>query len=806
MISDLRQALRSLAKTPGPTAVIVLTLAIGIGGCTSLFSVVSAVLLRPLPFPQPDRLTLIWETNPAQGVKRDGPSGPDFYDWREQGRLHQDLAALELGTGTVTGLGEPRQIPASRVTTNLFTVLDVHPALGRLFTPGDGRGGRQPEVVITDAFWERALGRDPHIIGRTVMIDLIPYKVIGVLEPGFWLPFQSDIFAPWPNDELRYHRGRLAHDLGVIGRLRPGVTPVQAEGELNTIAARLRAAHPELAGWGVTVVPLQAVVVEYIRPALLLLFGAVVFVLLIACANVANLLLARAVDRRREVAVRAALGASHHHLFRLFLTESLVLSLGAGLLGLLFAAWGVSLLSAIVPATIPLPDAGADVALRSFGLDAGVLVFGLVASLLTGLLFGVAPAVHALKVDLIENLKQASRSVVGGGRRLREGLLVAEVALALVLLVGSGLMLRSFSRLLHSDLGLRADHLLTLEMELPTDTRYKSAPEQRAFFDQVLERVSALPGVKRAAVTSVLPLHHQDQRAGFRLENDRSLPADEQLQTDLRQVSPGYFQTMGIALKQGRLLDDRDGLAPGAPLAGLVDEAFVRRFLGKENPLGRRLLLGRNPVEIVGVVGDVKEAGADHAASPTLYLSFLERPAARMNLVLRTATDPLTLVDSAKAAIWSIDREQPIYRIASMEEVVAEATSAPRLTLSLLGAFAGLALGLAVVGIYGVTAYSVSQRTAEFGLRLALGAQPADVVRHILRRGLVLAAAGTLLGAGLALALARLLSGFLFGVSPFDPATFLTVALVLIAIALLACWLPARRATRVDPLVALRAE
>jgi putative ABC transport system permease protein len=806
VLSDLRYALRSFAKSPGFTAVALLTLALGIGANTALFSVVNAILLRPLPFPEPDQLTLVWETNPQQGIKREGPSGPNFYDWREQSHLFHDMAAIELGTGTVTGLGEPRQIPAMRVTTNLFSVLGARPALGRLFAPADGRGGRQPLLVVTHSFWQNALGGDPHVIGRTVMADQIPYQVIGVLSPDFWLPFQSDLFVPWPDHELRYERGRLAHDLGVIGRLPPGVSASQAEGELNAIAARLRTAHPELAGWDVTVVPLPSVAVEYIRPALILLFCAVIFVLLIACANVANLLLARAIDRRREVAMRAALGAPRGRLLRLFLTESLVLSLAAGALGALLATWGVSLLSTIIPSTIPIPNASADVALRSFAVDARVLAFSILVSIFTGVLFGLAPALHALRTDLIENLKLAARSAAGHGRRLREALLVAEFALALVLLVGGGLMLKSFAHLRHADLGIRTDHLLTLEMELPTDTRYRKPSEQADFFARVLERVAALPRVRSAAVTSVLPLHSQDERAQFLIENGPALPGDERLQSDWRRVSPGYFATMGIPLKRGRLLDQRDGAIANAPLTGLIDEAFARRFFGAQDPVGQHLLLGRTPLEIVGIVGDVKHVGADRDAGPTLYVSFRRIPAMRMNLVVLSDADPAGLLASVKAAIWSIDRDQPIYRVESMDQVVAAATSAPRLTLTLLGAFAALAIGLAAVGIYSVTAYSVSQRTTEFGIRMALGAQAGDVLGHVLRRGFMLAATGSLIGVAIALALARILSGFLYGISPFDPATFVVVSLLLVLVALLACYFPARRATHVNPIEALRAE
>jgi len=803
---DIRHAVRALGKNPVFTAIALLTLALGIGANTALFSVINSVLLRPLPFPDANRLTVIWETNVQQGIKRDGPAGPNFYDWREQTQLFQDLAGFDLGSGTVTGLGEPRQIPALRVTANFFSVLNVRPALGRLFAPEDGRGGRQPLVIISSDFWQRALGGDPHIIGKTIQIDLISYQVIGVLERGFWLPFPSDLFAPWPDDELRFQRGRLAHDLGVIGRLKPVVSVTQAESELNAIHARIRRAHPELEGWGVTVVPLQSVITEYIRPTLVVLFWAVTVVLLIACANVANLLLARALARGREVAVRAALGATRGRLMQQFLIESLVLSLAAGILGTLLAFWGVAALSAVVPNTIPIPDAAAEVAVRSFEIDARVLAFSLGISLFTGLLFGLAPALHALKTDVSGGLKKGTRTVAGGGRLMQEALLVTEIALALVLLSGAGLMLRSFSRLQHADPGFRADHLLTLEMELPTDSHYKTGPEQSAFFAQVLERVRSLPDVASVAVTSVLPLHNQDQRARFLIENGPALPPNELFQSDLRRVSPDYFKTMGIVHKSGRLLERYDSVEVGAPLVCLVDEAFVRRYFAGGNALGRRLRLGRASLEIVGVVGDVKHAGADREAQPTLYMCFLQSPAARMNLVVRTAASPAGLVAGVKHAIWSVDRDLPVYRVESMEDVVVGATSAPRLTLSLLGLFAIVALGLAAFGLYGIMAYSVSQRTMELGIRMALGAGRGDVLRQVLRDGMRVVGLGLVVGLAVALGLGQVGQSLLYDTSPRDPATLTGIAILLLGVSFLACLLPAYRATKVDPVVALRTE
>ena len=548
--TDVRYAVRTLRKNLGFTLTTLSVLALGIGANAAIFSVVDAVLLQRLPYPHPEQITAIWETNPQQGVRREGVSGSNFFDWRQRSKLFTDMAAIEIGSGTVTGFGDPKQVPGLRVTSNLFSLLDVRPASGRLFVPEDGQGGRRMIVILWYTFWQRELGADPNILGKTVWIDLIPYSVVGVLERNFWLPFPADLYVPWPDDELR-SRGRLAHDLGVYGRLKPGVTAEQASAELNSIQAGLRVEHPEMAGWSVAIVPLQSVIVEYIRPALIALFCAVGLVLLIACTNVANLLLARAITRRREVAVRASLGATPAQLITQFLTESIVLSVAAGALGLLLAMGGVKVLSAVIPATIPIPDAAAEVNVRQFGIDGRVLVFSLGVSLITGILFGLAPALYALRIDLVESLKQGGRVTAGVGRRMRDALLVLEIAFALVLLVCAGLMLKSFTRLQQADLGFRADRVLTMQIELPTDTRYKKGLEQSAFFSQVLTSAEAIPGVKSAALTAVLPLHPEDQRVRFLVEGGPVLPANERFQADLRRVSPAFFSTMGLFTRAG---------------------------------------------------------------------------------------------------------------------------------------------------------------------------------------------------------------------------------------------------------------
>lgn len=803
VLLDLRYAFRMLAKSPGFSIVAVLVLALGIGANTAIFSVINSLLLRPLPFHDSDRLALIWETNAKQGISREGPSGSNFLDWKAQSHSFKDMAALEIGTGTVTGFGEPEQVPALRVSTNLLTMLGARPALGRVFTPEDGKGGRQNIAVLSYGFWKSHYGANPGVIGKTVMLDLLPYTVIGVTAAGFWEPVPSDVFVPWPDQELK-GKARLAHDLGVIGLLQPGVTADQAQAELNTIADGIRRSSPELAGWGVTVVPMQKALVQSIKPALLVLFGAVAFVLLIACTNVANLLLARAAGRRREVAVRVALGAGHLRLARQFLAESLVLGLLGGGLGLLFALWGVAVIGAALPGNIPLADADASVLLARTSVDGRVLLFSMAVSVLTGILFGLAPALHALKTDVHEGLKQGARGSDGDTHAIRRALLIAEVAGALVLMVGASLMLKSFSRLESADIGFRADHLLTMEMELPTDSRYQKPPEQSAFFQQVLEKISVLPGVHSAAVTAILPLTQQDQRARFLIENGPPLPQGQRLAADYRRVSPSFFQTLGVPLLRGRLLEEHDG--PDAPSVAVIDETMARRWWPNENPVGRRLVTGMGPIEIVGVVGAVKHAGLEKDARPTVYVSYRQHAADRMSLVIRTVQDPNSLAKGAKHAIWSVDHDQAIYRVESMDEVVSAAGATPRVTVVLLASFAVTALLLATLGIYGVMAYLVSQRTREIGIRVALGAGGADVLRLVVGQGLSMTAVGVAVGLAAAAVLTRFLSALLYEVSAIDPAIFAAMAVLVSLVAMAASYLPARRAATVDPVVVLREE
>jgi len=807
IIQDLRYGARMLLKNPGFTLIAVLTLSLGIGANTAIFSFVNAILLRPLPYRSADRLVLVWENNLQRGWNRAGPSAPTFLDWQEQSQAFEDLALLEPGSGTFTGLGEPLQIAALRVTTNFLPLLGAQLTRGRLFSTEEGGGGRHNVVIITHGLWARSYGSDANAIGSKMQLDGLPYTIIGVLAPDFSFPLASDLFVPWDLGELR-QRNRGDHDFGVIGRLKPGVTVEQAGTELNTISQRLAESHPEMAQWGATVVPLQRALVEYIRPALLVLLGAVGFVLLIACSNVATLLVARGAARRSEVAIRSALGASRWRLARQFMAESLLLGVVGGVLGLLNAVWGADLLKALVPQQIPIPDASAEAFLPSVNLDARVLGFSLLLSLATSFIFGLAPALAAAKTDPNEALKEGGRGISGGLRqqRLRSLLVVSEIALALVLLLGAGLMIRTFWQLQQVNPGFQADHLLTAEIELPTDTKYKERQEQAAIFERFLDRVRAVPGVRAGALAQIVPLTQHEDGTGFLIDGRAPSSQSENMAAEFRAVSADYFHTLAIPVLQGREFTEYDRAE--TPRVVVIDSSLARLYWPNEDPLGRHLRFRRQGAlyEIVGVVGAVKHGGLDKQAKPTIYAPFLQVPRMRMSLLLRTTLAPASLANDVKAAVWAVDKDQPIYNLKTMDEIIAETKSTPRLTLVLLALFSGLALLLAAVGLYGVMSYLVAQRTHEIGIRLALGAQAGDVLKLIVGQGMALALLGVGLGLGAALALTRLMARLLYGVSATDPLTFAAVALLLSLIALLACYVPARRATRIDPLVALRHE
>jgi putative ABC transport system permease protein len=803
-LRDLRYSLRTLRKMPGFTIVALLVLALGIGANTAIFSVVNSVVLRPLPYPDADRLALIWETDLKDGIKREGPSGPNFLDWKEQSQSFEEMALLEIGTGTLTGDGEPEQVTGLRVTTNFLSMLGARTVLGRGFTAAEGEGkARYPVAVLTNGFWKRRFASDPHVIGRTFYMNSEPYTVIGVLTADFWQSLPTDLYVPWPVAQLRA-KSRADHDFGVIARLKPSVTFAQAQAELSTVARRIDAQTPRLAGWDVTVVSMKQALFEYIRPALLLLLGAVGLLLLLACVNVASLLLARVTGRRKELGIRAALGARRGRLIAQILSESLLLSLMGGALGILFAVWGVDLLSAALPSTLPMVDAGAEIVRPAISVDARALVFALLISIGAALIFGLIPALRAAGADLNDTLKAGGRTSSSSIGTRVWGLFVAgEIALASMLLIGAGLAMKSFVNLQHVNPGIRPDHVLTFRMRLPTDTLYKNDREQAEFYRRVLDKVEPLPGIQSAGLSDVLPLGQQNDREYFTIEN-RPLPAGQELVADFRRISPRYLNTMGIALLKGRLLSDRD--IREAPPVILIDETLAHQYFANEDPLGRRMRLWGEFREVVGVVSQVHHYGLEKQPEPTIYAPYQQMTDKAMALAVRTTSDTQAVVKAVKQAVWSVDRGQPVFQIRSMDEYMSLAGTAPRISTLLLAVFASISMLLAALGIHGVVSYGVAQRTREFGLRMALGSTPRQLKSLVIVNGLKTAVLGLIGGMAGAIALASALRAMLYGVAPLDPEVMAGVAALLLTVALIANYIPARRATRIDPLEALHHE
>ncbi|MGC9947109.1 MAG: ABC transporter permease [Bryobacteraceae bacterium] len=805
LVKDLRYSLRTLCNVPGFSIVAVLVLALGIGANTAIFSVVNSVVLRPLPYPGADRLALIWETDLKDGIKREGPSAPNFLDWREQSQSFEEMALLEVGTGTVTGEGEPEQVVGLRVTTNFLSMLGGRTILGRGFTEAEGAGqARYPVAVLANGYWKRRFGSDPRIIGRTFTMNSEPYTVIGVLAPNFYHPLPTDLYVPWPIAQLRA-KNRVDHDFGVIARLKPGVTIAGAQAELSTIARRIDAQTPRLAGWDVTVVGMKQALFEYIRPALLLLLGAVGLLLLLACVNVASLLLARVTGRRKEMGIRVALGAQRGRLVTQILSESLLLSLVGGTLGVFFAVWGVDLLSAVLPNTLPMAEAGAEIVRPAIGVDARALVFALLISTGAALIFGLIPALHAAGADVNDALKAGGRtSSPSLGRARVWSLLVAgEIALASMLLIGAGLAMKSFVNLQRVNPGIRPDHVLTFRMRLPTDNLYKNDRQQAAFYRRVLDNVQQIPGIQSAGLSDVLPLGQQNDREYFVIEK-RPMPAGQELVADFRRISPLYLNTMGIALLRGRMLSDRDG--PEAPPAILIDETLAHQYFPGENPLGRRMRLWGEFREVVGVVSQVHHYALEKQPEPTIYAPYEQMPDKAMALAVRTGMGTQAVVKAVKQAVWSVDPGQPVFQIRSMDDYISLAETAPRISTVLLLVFAGISMLLAALGIHGVVSYGVAERTREFGIRMALGSTPGQVELLVIRNGIKTALIGLLAGMAGAAALASALRALLFGVAPLDPAVLGAVAALLMTVALVANYVPARRATRIDPMQALHQE
>jgi putative ABC transport system permease protein len=802
LLQDLRFGLRTLLKRPGFAAVAVLTLALGIGANTAIFSVVNAVLLRPLPFKDSERLVVVYET--TQAVPRDFVSVPDLQDYRAASRSFEEFATFVPQSVNHTGSGEPERVVGAFATSSIFPVLGVGVARGRAFNAEDDAAGGGLVAILSNEFWQRRFAGDPGVLGRSLTFNGEPYTVVGVMPAGFQLHgVAPDVLLPaqkWPN----YKVARASHNAWVIGRLKGGVTRATAEEELRSIAKRLEEAYPEdNRGRGVEVVGLQEHQVEDIRPALLILLGAVGFILLIACANIANLLLARGAARRKEVALRSALGASRVRLLRQLLTETLLLALAGGAAGLLFAQWGVDALLTLNTAEIPLQNG-----LRlDASLDARVLLFSLGLSVLTGFVFGIVPALQLSKADVNRDLKEGGGTVGEGGSRsrLRGAFVVSQVALSLVLLVGAGLLLNSFYRLLRAEPGFDPRNLLTMEYRLPKN-RYAKGEQQWAFHREVVERVSRVPGVESAAVVRGLPFSGNGGSLTYAVPDRPAPPAGQEPKALENAIDPNYLRTVGLPLLRGRNFTEQDG--PDTQPVVLINRTMAEKLWPGEDPLGKRIDFpeAKMSASVVGVVGDAKQYDIGERQEPQVYTAYAQNPHIFGTLVVRARVEPLSLSKSVREAVWSVDPEQPVWKVRTVEYLLGVNVADRRFVLYLMACFAGLAVLLTALGIYGVVSYTVAQRKHEIGVRVALGAQGRDVLRLVLRHGMGLALAGVCVGLAASLAVTRLLAGMLYGVTPTDPPTYAAVALLLAGVALLACLLPALRATRVDPIEALRYE
>jgi len=808
LIQDLRYGIRTLLKRPGFAVVAVATLAIGMGASTVIFTVVDAALLRGLPYKQPDRLYHLWERTPKQDFSKREFSYPDYQDY-QQNTVFEGLAAYTGGGALLTGLGEAERIAAPRATANFFSVLGVDPLIGRTFQAGEDVPNGPRVAVLTYGFWQRRFGGDQNVLGRAITINGDSYTIVGVLPANFQFALRnSDLWIPYQPTQNQLTR-RFLHSSNLIGRLKPGVTAEQAESEINVIASRIEQQYNDShAGTTARVVPLQEEIVGTVRPILLVLLAAVGFVLLIACANVASLLLTRSLARQKEVAVRAALGASRWRVVRQLLTESLLLSLAGGLGGLLIAYWGLPALVATLPQNqlIAMPF------LKSLQIDLGILGFSFGLSLLTGIVFGIAPALQSSRLDLNEVLKEGGRqSSAGGGQRLRSALVVGEIAMAVVLLVGAGLMMKSLLRLLQTNVGFNTENLLTMGIVL-SPMKYTDANQIPNFYGQLQERVQALPGVVGAGTVDILPLNGGNTTR-FNVDGDPVPPPGKETEANSRVVNEHYFQTIGVPLLAGRMFDDRDNA--NAPPVVIIGKTIADRLFAGRDPVGRKLRypsIQAPPVTIVGVVGDVKITGLDDEIRPVLYYPLRQSGGFNTSLVVRSNTDPTSLASAVRAEVRNLDPDAAIMNVNTMEGMISQtpASFIRRFPALLIGIFAGVALLLASIGIYGVVSYSVSQQIHYIGIRMALGAGPTDILRMVLKQGMILAVAGVGIGVVAAVALMKLLSAWaaslLYQVKITDVTTFAIVSGTLFVVALLACYLPARRATKVDPLVALRYE
>ena len=801
MMTDIRYAFRQLIKTPGFTAIAILTLALGIGACTAIFSVVNAVLLKPLDYPEPGRIVVIREMQPPQ-FPEFSVAPPNYLDWKKQAKSFASMAAYTGAGLNLTGDGEPEQLRGVRATAEYFDTYGVKPVLGRTFLPEEDAPGRNHVVVLSHPFWQRVFGGASSVIGKAIQLNGEPYNVVGVAPRGFGLTSKTDLWTPMafdPKETDNANRG--AHYINVVARLRAGATVTQAEAEMKVLAEQLAQQYPDSnKGWSALVMPLQDYIVRDLRAVLYTLLGAVGCVLLIACANIANLLLARATARHREISIRSALGASRWRLTRQLLTESVLLSVGGGLAGVLLARWGLDALLALAPQSITRSG--------EIRLDAGVLIFTLALSVATGLIFGIAPAWLAAHTDVNEALKQGSRGSTDGGvrGRLRSALVVLEVVFALMLLGGAGLLARSFVRLANVDPGFNPANATLLRLSLP-EKKYPEPAQKNAFAVALLDRIRALPGVQAAGITHSMALV-SDYVLTFTVEGN-PLPPSDRPSADYYAVTPDYFRATGIRLLRGRGFTERDDAK--APRVAMINETFAKQFFPNEDPIGKRIDINNGPDgtwrEIVGIVGDIKQYGADKATSAQAYEPFAQEPFGSINVVIRTAPgSSAALAGALRPAVYAVDKDQPVRAIQPLEEIVAESIARQRFAMVLLGIFSGVALIIAAVGIYGVMAYSVVQRTGEFGIRMALGAQRGDVLRLVLTQGGKLIGLGLGIGLLATLAASRGLGSILYNTSAQDPLTLFAITFLLAVVALVACLLPANRATKVNPIEARRAE
>ena len=799
---DIRYSVRTLVKNPGFTLIAALTLALGIGANTTIFSVVYALVLRPLPYREPDRLVMLAERD-TEG-ERSGISYPNYSDWRERAQSFEEMASVRGESFTLTGAGNAEQLRGRTIDWNFFRLLGLQPQLGRTFTAEDDRYGAARTAIISNRLWKERLGGDQRVIGRTIMLNRDVYEIVGVLPPGFEYFRADDLYVPiglflQPGTGMT-DRGS-SFGLYALARLRPGVTVAQANREMALIAAQLEREYPAVnGGLGAAAEPLQDVMSEGVRRSLWILLGAVGLILLIACLNVANLLLVRAADRQREIALRLALGASRVRVVQQSLCESLLIALMGAVLGVLLGRWMLDGLLALAPDNIPQ--------LSRVGLNVSVLAFTLGVSAVTSVLCGLFPALHAARTDLNLSLKEGGRSTPGAGRDVtRRTLLVAEVSLALILLSGAGLLVRSMARLLSVDPGFNPDNLLTMRVMLPNNGYDQT--RARAYAEECLAKLGALPGVRAAAITISLPIDGSFWDSAFFVA-DKPVPARAELpEAALASVSSNYFETMGIQLLEGRGFTSAD--SEQSSKVTVVNEALARSIWPGEDPVGKRLKNGFPEYdapwrEVVGVVRDVKLNGAERETPMQAFLPFEQEPWASFSIVVRTTSDPLSAAATIENTVHSIDQEVPVFSVRSMDQLLSHSIAERRLILTLLVSFAALASVLAAVGIYGVASYSVKQRTHELGVRIALGAQRGDILRLVLRQGVMLALAGVVIGLLAAIAVTGLMKQLLFEVPPDDPLTLTGVGLILTVVALFACWIPARRATKVDPMISLRCE